>query len=410
VPEFFNVLTPAEARATLETRLTALVGTERIDPRKGLGRVVAETLCAPSSLPAFSRSTMDGYAVRAHDTYGASEALPAYLTIHGEVSMGQAARLSIGPGEAAKVHTGSALPEGADAVVMLENTQLVDESTMEILRPVAPGENMLNEGDDVKAGAVLLEAGRCLRPQDIGGLMALGILEASVFLRPRVAILSTGDEVVPPEREPQTGQVRDVNTHTISALSVQSGAIPLPLGIAPDSYEQMSGMARRGLADSEVLVISAGSSVSARDMTSRVIASLGEPGVLAHGVSLRPGKPAIVALIDGKPVFGLPGNPVSAMVVFDLLVRPAIHRVGGCVQPRTPVLLAARLTHNIPSTTGREDYVPVRIEEGDGETWAEPIFGESNLITTMIQADGLARIPLDKHGLSAGETVSVRLF
>ena len=410
MPEFFNVMTPARAWSTLEAQLRQLTTTERIKVSEALGRVTAKTIRAPLSLPSFPRATMDGYAVRAIDTNGASEGLPTYLKMIGEVQMGHPAAISISSGEAALVSTGGMLPKNADAVAMVENTQQVDEFTIEVVRPVAPGENALRVGDDIKAGETLFPAGHWLRAQDIGGLAALGITLIDVFLRPRVSIISTGDEIVPPEDEPAQGQVRDINTYTLAALALQAGAIPLSQGIVRDNLSELSQAAKRALSEAEVLIISAGSSVSTRDMTAQVITSLGKPGILVHGVSLRPGKPTILAAIDGRPVFGLPGNPVSAMVVFDLLVKPAIYKVGGCEYPPSQPMVSARLTHNIASTTGREDYVPVKLQEQDRQLLATPIFGESNLITTMIRADGMANVPLDKHGLNAGETVNVRLF
>ncbi|MFH1484942.1 MAG: gephyrin-like molybdotransferase Glp, partial [Chloroflexota bacterium] len=398
------------ALQTLAAHLRPLMGTEEIGASAALGRVTTEAIRAPENLPAFPRATMDGYAVQARNTYGASEGLPAYLKVVGEVHMGRAPQVCIGLGEAAKVHTGGMLASGADAVVMVENTQVVDTSTIEVVRPVAPGENTLREGDDIKVGTELFSAGHLLRPQDIGGLMALGIAKLSVFLRPRVSIVSTGDEIVPPEANPEPGQVRDVNTYTLAALSLKAGATPMPQRIVPDNYDELSQAARRGLSEAEILIITAGSSVGTRDMTAQVIASLGKPGILVHGVSLRPGKPTILAVVDGKPVFGLPGNPVSAMVVFGLFVKPSIYAIGGCTHPPVDPVVTARLTRNIASTTGREDYLPVRLKEQDGEIWAEPIFGESNLITIMIRADGLAKVPLDKHGLKAGEIANVKLF
>jgi molybdopterin molybdotransferase len=302
------------------------------------------------------------------------------------------------------------LAEGANAVVMVENTQPVDGTTIEVVRPVAPGENVLQIGDDVKAGQLLIPRGHVLRPQDIGGLMGLGIGRVTVSRRPRVAIVSTGDELVSPEQELTPGRIRDINTYSLSAITLQAGAIPMTMSIVGDSYEELRDAAVKALEQSDMLVISAGSSVSTRDMTSQVIASLGEPGVLVHGVSIKPGKPTILASVGGKPAIGLPGNPVSALVIFDLFAVPAMYWLAGCERPPSRPTIAARLTHNIASVTGREDYVPVKLETTDDGVVAEPIFGESNLISTMIRADGMARVPLDKAGLSAGEMVSVRLF
>lgn len=410
MPEFFNVITPWEAWQTLEKNIHPLVGTENMKVSEANGRIAAEAIHARDSLPAFSRSTMDGYAVHSTDTYCASEGFPAYLKITGEILMGRSTSIIAKRGEAIKIHTGGMLPSSADAVVMVENTQPVDASAIEVVRPVAPGENILRVGDDIKKGELLFPAGHLLRPQDIGGLMGLGITDIKVYRRPRVSIISTGDEIVPPESQPQPGQIRDINTYTIFALIEQAGGIALPQGIIPDDLSRLHQAAQAGFEQSEIVVISAGSSVSTRDMTYRAIDSLGKPGILVYGVAIRPGKPTIIAVTNGKPVFGLPGNPVSAMVTFSLFVRPAIYKIGGCDKvPEFPEV-TARLTHNIPSTTGREDYVPVKLDILEGVLSATPVFGESNLITTMIRADGLAIVPLDLHGLKAGETVRVRRF
>ncbi|HXX59097.1 MAG TPA: gephyrin-like molybdotransferase Glp [Dehalococcoidales bacterium] len=408
--EFLKLVTPDEALQKLKPYLQTLVLKETVATADALARVTAADIMSPGNLPSFHRSTMDGYAVIAADTYGATEGLPAYLKLTGEMPMGRDSGITVKSGEAVKVYTGGMLPGGADAVVMVENTQQPNDTTIEVFRPVAPGENVLRVGDDIKKGAVVLPAGSVIRAQDIGGLMALGLTKIEVYSRPRVAIISAGDEVVAPEKTPLPGQIRDINTYTISNLVKQSGGIPVPCGIMPDEFEKISRTAQHALIEAEVLVISSGSSISTRDLTVKVIASLGEPGVLVHGISLRPGKPTIVAAAGNKPVFGLPGNPVSAMVVFNLLARPAIYRVGGCTNPPPIPTVNAALTHNIASTTGREDYVPVKLVKENGHYQATPIFGESNLITTMMRADGVAKIPLDKHGLNAGETVDVMLF
>jgi molybdopterin molybdotransferase len=408
--ELFTVLTPPEAWRRLREHWQPQVVAERIPTQDGLDRVLAASLVAPHDLPTFPRATVDGYAVRAADTYGASASLPAYLTIVGEVAMGRRADLPLGIGQAVVVHTGGMIPPGADAVVMVEHTQMIDEANLEVYRPVAVGENVIQVGEDVRAGQMLLPAGHRLRPQDIGGLMALGLTQVEVARRPRVAILSQGDEVVPPAAEPGPGQVRDINSYTLAALTRRAGGDPLlRWGILPDRLEALQAAARAAHAQAEIVVFTAGSSVSVRDMTARVIGELGAPGILTHGVSVKPGKPTILAVCDGKPVFGLPGNPVSAMVIFQLFVVPAIALLLGTEAPLER-RIRARLARNIASQTGREDYVPVRLEQRGGEVWAEPVFGKSNLIYTLVRADGLVRIPLDSNGLSEGETVEVGLF
>lgn len=411
MPEFFNVLAPEAAFQVVREHLLPRDNeSELIATSESLGRVTAEDLRSPEDLPAFPRSTMDGFSVRSSDTYGASEGMPAYLDVVGEVSMGESARVSIGPGQAATAYTGGMLADGADAVVMVEHTQMAAESTIEVVRPVAPGENMVQVGEDVRKGDLLMPTGHILRPQDIGGLMALGITHVNVGRRPRVAIVSTGDELIPPRETPGPGQIRDINSYTISALVAQSGGIPIRSALVPDNLEAQSTAAARALDQGDILVFSAGSSVSSHDMTAEVIGSLGEPGVLVHGISLKPGKPSIVGLVDGKPAFGLPGNPVSAMVVFDLLVRPTISLLSGCDQPPEPQTVQARLLRDIASMAGREDYIQVKLVQQDGDLCAEPVFGKSNLIYTLIRADGTVKVPLDEGGLYAGDLVAVRLY
>jgi len=409
MPQLFTVITPHEAWLRIEPYLHPIERVEIIATEEALGRVLAEDTIAPSDLPSFPRSVMDGYAVRAEDTHGASESLPAYLRVVGEVTMGNPAGISLSPGEAALIHTGGMLARDANAVVMLENTREVDASTIEVVRPVAKGENVLQIGEDMAKGKALLPRGRLLRPQDIGGLLALGITKITVFQRVRVTLISTGDELVPPEDEPKLGQIRGINAYTLAGLTLMAGGIPIKLGIIPDDYQALKEAAESGMREADMVVISAGSSVSTRDITAQVINSLGKPGILVHGISLRPGKPTILASVDQKPFFGLPGNPASAMITFDLFVTPSIHKLGGCSQPPKRYL-KARLSRNIPSATGREDYVPVKIEERNGELWAEPIFGKSNLISTLIKADGIAQVPLDKTGLADGEIALVRMF
>jgi molybdopterin molybdotransferase len=408
--ELFNVLTPGDAFARLRPFLSTTPRVEQVRVADALGRVLAEDLESPGDLPTFPRSTMDGYAVRAADTFGASEGLPAYLTVVGEVLMGRPAERGPRIGEAVKIATGGMIPEGADAVVMVEHTQDVDGSTIEVLRPVAPGEHVITVGEDVRTGDPLLSRGHILRSQDLGGLLALGIAQVVVAQRLTVGIISGGDEIVAPEYEPKPGQIRDINSYTIAAMVERAGHVPVRLGVVPDVYEQLEAAARDGLAKTDVLILSAGSSVSTRDMTAQVISTLGEPGVLVHGVSLKPGKPTILAMAQGKPVFGLPGNPVSCMVTFDLFVAPTLYALSGCPERPPRQAIPARLSRNVASAPGREDYFQVRLEEREGTRWAEPVFGKSNLIYTLVKSDGMVKIELDQGGLTEGEWVQVIIF
>jgi molybdopterin molybdotransferase len=408
--ELFNVRTPPDALSVLLEHVPARVQVEDVGTPEGLGRVLAEDIQSPSDLPTFRRSTMDGFAVRAADTFGATEGLPAYLDMVDEVFMGQAPTRALGTGQCARIATGGMLPEGADAVVMVEQTQEVGPATIEALRAVAPGENVVQVGEDVRTGDPLMPRGHRLRPQDVGGLVALGITSVRVARRLRVGIVSGGDELVAPDKMPGPGQIRDINSYTLSALIRRDGHTPCFAGVFPDEYTALEDAARQALAANDVVILSAGSSVSARDMTAQVVDSLGEPGVLVHGVSLKPGKPTILAVCSGKPVFGLPGNPVSCMVTYDLFVAPTLAHVSGAVSPPRTTMMA-RLTRNIASATGREDYIQVRLERRpDGGLDAVPVFGKSNLIFTLIRADGMLKIPLDAGGLPAGAQVEVVLF
>ena len=408
--DLFTVLTPREAWSRLEPHLHPIDRAEPVATAEALGRVLAEDTAAPVDLPHFARSAMDGYAVRAEDTHGATEGLPAYLKVVGEVLMGKPAAVKLSPGEAALIHTGGMLAVGADAVVMVENTRGVDASMIEVVRPVAKGENVIQIGEDMAKGDALLPRGSLLRAQDIGSLLSLGITKVPVFEKVKVALIPTGDELVPPETEPGPGQIRNTNAFALAALTAKAGAIPIVMSIVRDNFEALQATAREAVAAADIVVFSAGSSVSTRDMTAKVIDSLGKPGVLVHGVSLRPGKPTILAAVGRKPVFGLPGNPASAIITFGIFVTPAIYRLSGCGQSPQRFAAKAKLTRNIPSATGREDYVPVKIEEKNGELYADPVFGKSNLLFAMIRADGVARVPLDKAGMTAGELVEITLF
>lgn len=412
MPEFLHLISPS---AALEKILTALpqswaADTEVISTSAAHGRVLAERVTAPHPLPPFPRSTVDGYAVQAKDTFGASGSLPAYLRLIGEVLMGKSPTLEVRPGQAAQVHTGGAIPAGADAVVMLEDTQLIDESEIEVHRAAGVGQNILLEGEDVQQGDVVLEPGTVLRPQEIGGLMALGMTLVSVAVSPRVGILSSGDEVVPPEMEPGPAQVRDINSYTLSAIIGRLGGKPILRGIVPDQHDALFEVVKQAHQEDDLIVITAGSSVSTRDITGDVIQSLGEPGVLVHGISIKPGKPTILAIADDIPLIGLPGNPVSALVVGTLILAPLIRRFLGVQRVLPAPQVAARLSVNVVSQAGREDYLPVRLQESEEGTIAEPVFGRSNLIFTLVRADGLIHIPTDATGLSAGTDVLVTLF
>lgn len=407
MPEFLELIPPPDALERLLSHLESQPEAEEIESADALGRVTSDPQVASHPLPSFPRSTVDGYALLAKDSYGAGETLPAYLKLIEEVPMGSAADFSIAAAECATIHTGGMLPKGADAVVMIEHTQLSREGEVEILRAVAVGENVLKVGEDVLEGQEVIPAGTRLRPAEIGGLMALGITRINVAKRPMIGIISSGDEIVAPVSDLGPGQVRDVNAYTLSALVEQVGGTPRRYGIIPDSESTLRDCASTAMRECDAVVITAGSSASTRDLTAKVIDSLGEPGVLVHGVNVRPGKPTILAVCNNKVMIGLPGNPVSALVIASLFVTPVVEALQGLRRSIPQPGVPASLTLNLASKAGREDWVPVKLVPGSDGYMAEPIFGKSNLIFTLARADGLVRIPADATGLGMGEAVEV---
>lgn len=403
--EFFDTRTVAEALTGFSpSRRTA---TELVPLAAALHRVPSSAVVASAALPGFARSTVDGYAVRAADTYGVSEGLPGYLDLTGSVLMGVQTDLTVHPGSAVTMPTGGVLPAGADAVVMVEHTQLTMPGTVEVVRPVAPGEGVVRADEDVARGAVLVPGGRPLRPQDLGILAAAGVTLVRVFARPRVAILSTGDEVVAPDtRVLRPGQVRDATASALSGMVIEAGGLPDPRGIVADEPGALDVAMRDALASCDMLVVSAGSSVGARDETAGVVAGLGPPGIFCHGLAVRPGKPTLLAECSGVPVVGLPGNPLSALVVFRLVGLPLVRRVGGhSAEPPSPTV-PARLARQVASAAGRLDVVQVRLADGV----ATPLFGHSALLSILTGADGFLVVPEAATGLDAGSDVAVTLY
>jgi molybdopterin molybdotransferase len=350
---------------------------------------------------------MDGFAVRAASTFGASEANPAYLSIRGQIPMGVKPDFAIGPGEAARISTGGMLPEGADSVIMVEHTDLLDATTIEAYRSVAPGQNIIEKGEDIQCREPALATKTRIRPQEAGLLAACGRTEITVFKRPLVGIISTGDEVVPVNRVPGDGQIRDINTHTLSGQVLAAGGVPIVFGIVRDSRDDLMEKCRSALQITDMVMISGGSSVGARDFTVEVLDALPDTDILVHGISISPGKPTILARSGHKPFWGLPGHAVSAMVVFAVVVRPFLDRLCGLPAAVRQFGVQAVLSRNIASAQGRVDYVRVRLSDRDGVVMAEPILGKSGLIHTMIKADGLIAIGMNTEGLDEGTVVAV---
>jgi len=403
---FFRVQTPQQLFLKLD-RFKPLAP-EKVPLEESLHRVLAEDIVSPTHLPQFSRSTVDGFALKAKDTYGASEKNPAILQVIGEISMGRISELAVKDGEAVKIATGGMVPGGADAVQMVEYTEWVDSRAIHVFKALSPLENVIQAGEDIKEGEVVLRKGCVLRPQEVGLMAGIGKPHARVFLKPRLGIISSGDEIVPVEQQPSAGEVRDINRHTIVSMAKEAGGVPIFLGIAKDRFNDLKEKIRQGLRESDMVVITGGSSVGTLDLVGEVLQSFPQTEVLAHGLSIRPGKPTLLADVDGKPFLGLPGHPVSAMVIFHLFGRALLKILSGRSDEKgAGKRWRARAARNIPSVAGREDYVRVKLEEKDGILWAHPVFGKSGAISHLVHADGLIRIGIDEEGLEEGEEAEV---
>jgi molybdopterin molybdotransferase len=401
--EFFTVKTVAQALS--EFRPAHRTGLEVVQLEQALGRICAQDVRAAAALPGFDRSAVDGYAVRARDTFGASDSIPAYLRVAGAVRMGEAADEAVPAQQAVAIPTGGMVPPGADAIVMVEHTQEALQGTIEVLRPVAPGDGIVRADEDALPGDVIVRAGDRLRAQDLALLAACGAVEVPVYARPRVTILATGDEVVPPDAlDVQPGQVRDALSVSVGALVTEAGGDPVPRPIVPDHREALEAALAEAIGSSDVVVICAGSSVGGRDETARAVAGLPGAEIFCHGLAIKPGKPALLAHSDGIPIVGLPGNPRSALVVFRLIGIGLVRLVAGATvtSPR-PGTIRARLTQDLPSAAGRLDIVQVRLRGSE----AEPLFGSSSLLSVLTAADGFLTVAEDANGLPAGTEVEV---
>lgn len=388
---------------------------EVLDLVSARGRVLAEEVRSREPLPHFRRATMDGFAVRARDTFGASESLPALLENTGEVLMGQAVSTGLNAGNAVTIPTGGMLPEGGDAVVMVEYTSPLDHKTIEVTRPVAPGDNVLQIGEDVPVGAVLFSRGWRLRPQDLGLLAAVGQDRVRVHRRPRVAVVSTGDEVVPVDTlSVPPGKIRDINTVALAGQVEECGAVVGLRTLVTDSLEALVETCRAAMEDHDVVLLSGGSSVGVRDYTLRILESFPEAELLVHGIAIRPGKPTILARIGKKIFWGLPGQPVSALMICRIFAVPSLRRLeglAGSVAVDAEInTLSAILGRQLPSLHGRTDYVPVALSNQEGELRATPVFGKSAMIGILARAHGYLIIPEHVEGLDQGTRVRVHLF
>ncbi len=378
-----------------------------------LGMICSQDIISEEDLPGFARSTVDGYAVKAEDSFGATETMPSYLNLAGEVFMGTRPDFVLSKGEVCKIPTGGMLPPGTDAVVMFEHVQMADEKMIEVLRPVVPGENVIQPGEDVQKGETVIPKGKKMRPQDIGACAGIGVTEVRVYEKLSVSIISTGDEIVPAGSMPDVGQVRDINSYVLAGMISASGHIPFRKGIFKDDYKGIRAVIEMSLKDSDAIAVSGGTSVGTKDMIAGIINDIGKPGVIFHGVSLKPGKPMMGGIVEGIPIFGVPGHPAAVSVCFEIFIQPVLALLSG-LKERFPQsgarTVKARLSKNVSSSQGREEHIRVMLEEKSDGLWAVPVLGKSGLITTLVKADGTFVIPVNRNGVEKGEMVEVRLF
>lgn len=406
----FNVSSVEETIKLIDEKFSEYsLESERIDITEAVGRITSEDIFSKEDVPGFNRSLVDGYAVYSQDTNGASEAIPAQLTFAGEVKMGEKPQLKFERGQAVYVPTGGEIPQGADAMVMIEYTENLEDGFIYIEKAAAPGNHIVFKGDDTRLQQKVISKNHVLRPQDIGALAALGYKHVPVKSKLKVGIVSTGDELIDIEDVTEGSKVRDVNTYSLNAEIINYGAKPVLYGIIRDGYEKVKQAVEKAVLECDVVLISGGSSVGQKDETYNVISSMSSAEMLIHGIALKPGKPTILAYIGGKAVVGLPGHPVSAYFIYKIIVTRILNDMNGISEGPRPYINAS-IVGNYPSNNGREEYLPVRLVKQDDTFLAYPVFGKSGLITTLASASGYVRIKRGQEGISAGQKVQVIPF
>lgn len=383
--------------------------TEKVGLLNSLGRVISADVVAPVDIPPFNRSVVDGYAVKSSDTFGASEAMPAILNNLGEIRIGQKPMSEIKEGECMYVPTGGMLPLGSDSVVMIEDSEEFDSDSIAVYRPVSPLENIMKRGEDIKNGQVVIKKNEVMKPRHVGVLSSIGLEEVEVIRKPRVSIISTGDELVEPGKELESGQIWDINTYSLAASVIKDGGHPVLEGIVRDERDLLKKKVGEAVKNSDMILISGGSSAGFRDYTAEIINDLGTPGVMVHGISIKPGKPTIIGKVHNKPVIGMPGQPVSSLVVYKVIVSPLIRKLTGySLMQKNNV--KAFCGENYASAPGREEYFMVELNEKEDIIYALPVHGKSGMITTISSAKGMVKIPRNKEGIYRGEEVEVILL
>jgi putative molybdopterin biosynthesis protein len=408
---FRKLLTFDEAKKVIESQFkTRPLGVEDLSLLGSTFRVLAENITADIDIPPFNRSTVDGYAVKARDTFGAEENRPVELHISGTVNVGELPKTTVRKGEAAEIVTGAPIPEGADAVVMMEYTSRKGDQVT-VFGSTTKNENIMKAGYDIKKGETILRNGQLLGSKEIGVLAALGRATTKVYRLPRIAILSTGSEIAEPGSELPPGKIYDINAYTLCAAVLESGGTPVYLGVFPDKADELHEALVRALACSDMVVTSGGVSVGPKDIMPKTVNALGEPGIIVGGIALKPGKPTTVASIAGKPVFSLPGHPTSALLTFLLFARPLIQAMSGRTNDKPQEVKAIASMRMFPAK-GRRTFIMVKIKPKKPRGLiAEPLpTSLSGAITTLARADGFIEIVENVQFIDAGEPVTVKLF
>ncbi|MEM3765445.1 MAG: molybdopterin-binding protein [Candidatus Bathyarchaeia archaeon] len=408
---FRRLFTFEETKKAIEKYFEAKpLGAEEVSLLEACNRVLAEDVTAPLDIPPFNRSTVDGYAVKAEDTFGADENRPVKLKVCGTVNVGEMPKIKVEHGTAAEIMTGAPIPEGADAVVMAENTELKD-SDIYVYAAVAKDENVMKAGADIKRGETVVKQGQLLGSREIGAIAAVGLSKVKVYKVPRVAVLSTGAEVTEPGKQLAPGKIYDINAYSLSTAVMESGGKPVYLGVFPDDQNEIEKALKRALASADMVVTSGGVSVGPKDVIPKTLSLLRKPGVIVCGIATKPGKPTTIAVVDGKPIFALPGHPTSALLIFHLLVRPIIERMAGRKNVEATTVKALASTKMFPAR-GRRTFVMVKLKKDESKRLiAEPVpVGLSGAITTLLRADGFVEIPENQQFIDAEEEVIVHLF
>lgn len=408
---FRKLLTLEEAKKAITTQLKSEpLGIEEIPLLEAFNRVLAEDVTSTLDIPPFNRSTVDGYAVKAEDTFGADEKTPVKLKIRGMVNVGEPPKVIVKRGEAAEIVTGAPVPKGADAAIMVEDTERT-EGELNVYGAVTKGENVMKKGTDIKKGETVLKAKQVLGSREIGVLAAVGTSEVRVYLVPKVAVLSTGAEVTEPGRTLLPGKIYDINAYSLSTAVLESGGKPIYAGVVPDDRVQLRKALKKALRSADILITSGGVSVGPKDIIPDTVSSLGKPGLIFSGIAAKPGKPATVALIDCKPVFSFPGHPTSALLMFHLLARPIIQQMSGRPLQDAPTV-KAKASNRMFAAKGRRTFIMVKLKRDKSDKYvAEPVeTGASGAITTLAKADGFVEIPENQQFVDAEEEVIVTLL